>query len=81
MNCPESVLFGQIVRSLRKEKGFSQEKLAELSNLDTTYISMIERAVRVPTIRTIFSIAQALDVPASKLIQMVEEKKRSLPSL
>lgn len=73
MKCLEAVIFGNVIRTLRKERGLSQEKLAELSNLDMTYISMIERAVRVPTIRTLFHLARALEVPAGDIIAKVEK--------
>ena len=36
-------IIGDNVRNLRKEKGLSQEKLAELANVSRNYISMIER--------------------------------------
>ena len=72
MKCLEAEIFGQVIRRLRREKGLSQEKLAELSDLDTTYISMIERGVRVPTIRTVFSLARGLGVNASELLLRVE---------
>lgn len=36
------VNFGQRVKELRLSKGYSQEKLAELSDLDSAYITEIE---------------------------------------
>lgn len=74
MKCEEAIRFGRVVRQLRKEQGLTQEKLAELSDLDTTYISMIERAARIPTIRTLFALARALHVSASSLISATEEE-------
>ncbi|WP_155267773.1 helix-turn-helix domain-containing protein [Ruminococcus albus] len=37
-------LFGERVRSLRRYKKLSQERLAELAGVHTTYIRQIERA-------------------------------------
>mgnify|MGYP000188352887 CR=1 FL=1 len=67
--------FGQILKQLRKEKGFSQEKLAELCDLDRTYISMLERGKRQPTLTTIYVIGKVLDVYPPLLIDTAIKKK------
>lgn len=46
----------------RKEKGLTQEKLAEKANLDRTYISGIEREKRNLTISSLETIIIALEV-------------------
>jgi len=66
-------LFGKIVRLLRTQKGLSQEQLADLCDLDRTYISLIERGLRQPTLKTIFRIASSFELPPSELIRRVEE--------
>ncbi|WP_226603243.1 helix-turn-helix domain-containing protein [Bacillus cereus] len=43
----------------------SQEELAFNSVLDRTYISLLERGKRKPTISTLFSLASALNIPPS----------------
>ena len=48
------------VKRLRKERGWSQEDLADEAGLDRTYISGIERVVKNPTISVIERIAVAL---------------------
>jgi len=60
--------FGKILQELRKEKGFSQEELAHKCSLDRTYISLLERGQRVPTITTLFKIANSLDITPEDLI-------------
>lgn len=65
-------LFGKVVRQLRIQKGLSQEKLADLCGLDRTYISLIERGLRQPTLKTIFSIANSLQITPSDLIHHIE---------
>lgn len=60
--------FGQKVQSVRNERKISQEKLAELSELDRTYISSVERGKRNISILNIIKIADALNVPASSLL-------------
>jgi transcriptional regulator with XRE-family HTH domain len=66
------LLFGQTLRKYRLQKQLSQEKLAELANLDRTYISQIERGLKSPSIPTTIAIARALDVEAHLLIAEVE---------
>lgn len=67
-------IFGIIIKDIRKNKSISQEKLSEKTGLDRTYISLIETGKRNPTLTSICKIAQALDIKASELIQLYEEK-------
>ena len=67
-------VFGKVLRKLRVGKKLSQEKLAELCDLDRTYISLLERGLRQPTISTLFKIADALDLPPSELVKKVEDE-------
>jgi transcriptional regulator with XRE-family HTH domain len=66
-------IFGKVLKKVRIEKGLSQEKLAEYCMLDRTYISLLERGLRQPTLKTIFSIANALEISPTVLIQEVEK--------
>ena len=69
--------FGRVLRSLRSEKGISQEKLAELSGLDRSYVSLLERGLRQPSLETLFSIGDSLDVSPSEIVRMVEKDSRA----
>lgn len=62
-------IFGLNVHKYRKEKGLSQEKLAELAGLHRTYIGMIERAERNITLCNIEKIAKALQVDIKDLLE------------
>lgn len=62
------VLFGEVVRNLRKAKGFSQERFADHVGIHRTYIGGIERGERNPTLTTIYRIAGGLGVPARDLL-------------
>jgi len=66
---PITVRFGQRIRALRKELGLSQEALAELCDLDRTYISDIERGLRNVALRNIETLAEALGVSLSDLFK------------
>ena len=48
------------MKRLRKERGWSQEALADEAGLDRTYISGIERRVKNPTITVVDRVAVAL---------------------
>jgi transcriptional regulator with XRE-family HTH domain len=71
MQSHESVLarFGQRLRELRLRKNLSQEALAELAQLDRTYISGIERGKRNPSLRNLISITNALEISLASLFE------------
>ncbi len=50
--------FREVLKEIRKEKGFSQEKLAYACEMDRTYISMIERGVSSPTLTKLVEISR-----------------------
>lgn len=63
------VSFGKKVRLLRKEKGLSQEALADLSGIDRSYMGHIERGSQNITLLKLHQIAKALEVPAYELLR------------
>ena len=60
--------FGQKLQKTRKSKGVTQEELAVMIAMDRTYIGLIERGDRNPTVRTLYKIAKALKVDSSELL-------------
>jgi len=65
-------IFGEVLKEERNKKDISQSELANLAELDRTYISLLERGLRQPTIETVFKLAEALNLNASALIQKME---------
>ena len=65
--------FGVVLRQLRVEKGLSQEGLALEAGLDRTFVSMLERGLRQPTLSSLFVLAAALQIPASRLVWLTEK--------
>ncbi len=59
--------FAMKLKIERLKRGLSQEKLAELSNVSSSSISLIERGVQSPTVETVGAIAKALDIEIYKL--------------
>lgn len=53
-------LFGQRMAELRKQKGLTQEHLADAVEVHRTYIGFIEQGKRNPTILNIYKISKAL---------------------
>lgn len=62
---------GNRIRQLRIKKGFSQEKLAELSELNTSYIGQVERGEKNPSVDTVYSIATALGIDLAYLFKNI----------
>ena len=66
-------VFGKVLVEYRTKSGLTQEKLAELAGYDRTYISLLERGLRQPTLTTIFDISKALGLSPTQLIKSIEE--------
>jgi transcriptional regulator with XRE-family HTH domain len=71
-------IFGKILKSARIKKNLSQEELAFQSDLDRTYISMLERGIHQPTLETIFKLSSALKISPSSLVKLVESEFNTL---
>jgi transcriptional regulator with XRE-family HTH domain len=63
--------FGGGVRLLREAKKLSQEDFAELVNVHRTYVGMIERAEKSPTLGTVAAWAKAFHIRPSELLAKV----------
>ena len=68
------IAFGQVLRELRKEAGLSQEGLAFEAGIERNFVSLIERGINQPSIRVIFKLSAALQISASTMLSLVEEK-------
>ena len=69
--------FGRVLRGMRRRASFSQETLALECDLDRSYISILERGLHQPSLRTVFKLANVLGVPPSDLVKGVEKKHPS----
>ena len=63
------LLFAQRLRTLRQEKGLTQEKLAELIGKTTEHISFLERGERSPSFEVLFDLARVLHISVASLIE------------
>jgi transcriptional regulator with XRE-family HTH domain len=69
-----AIVFGRILQEKRQEKGLSQEQLAQLCGLDRTYISLLERGLRQPTLNSLFSISKGLGISPCVFIELLEKQ-------
>lgn len=69
---PPGTAFGQVLRTLRRQRKLSQEALALEAGLQRNYVSLIERGVNQPTITTIFKLSAALNLSPSSVVLEVE---------
>lgn len=72
MKNPLQVRFGQLIQRRRKQAGVSQEQLAELAGVHRTYVGLLERGKRVPTIVVVQKLAKALETTMVSLISELE---------
>jgi transcriptional regulator with XRE-family HTH domain len=63
-----NVLLARNLRALRKQRGWSQEVMAEECGLHRTYVGAIERGERNVTLDTLNLLAHALGVTSAELI-------------
>ena len=66
--------FGRLARRRRAEAGLSQEALAGMAGLHRTYVSLLERGRRAPTIDVLSRLAAAL---GTTMVSLVEELERA----
>jgi transcriptional regulator with XRE-family HTH domain len=71
----DHVALGRAIRELRKQRGLSQEGLAEAAGMHRTYVGGIERGERNVSFANILRLADALGVPASLLLAHYERIK------
>lgn len=70
---PKSLLpLACVIKKRRVALGFSQEKLAEQCGFDRTYISMLERGMRNPSLQNLFKLAEGLETSVSRLTEIYD---------
>jgi transcriptional regulator with XRE-family HTH domain len=65
------------VKSLRKQRGLSQEALADLANINRISMGNIEQSKNSPTLDQLNKIAEALAVPVSELVREEPDAAKS----
>jgi XRE family transcriptional regulator, regulator of sulfur utilization len=68
---------GLTLRRQRDARHWSQEKLAEVADLNRSYIGELERGEAIPSLLTLLKLAHALDTTPSLLLQEAEAQERA----
>ncbi len=56
------------IKKVRQTRNISQEQLAEMINVNQTFVSQLERGIRVPTVAMLEQIADVLDCSVDGLL-------------
>lgn len=67
-----SQAFGDALKQLREERGMSQEAAALTCGIDRAYFGRLERAAKVPTLTTLWRIADGFGTRPSELLKRAE---------
>ncbi|NHC41064.1 helix-turn-helix transcriptional regulator [Bacillus sp. MM2020_1] len=68
-----SVRFGNVLKKLRNAQELSQEVLADRCCRHPSYISLLERNLKNPSLDTIVALAIGLDMKASEMLKEIEQ--------
>jgi transcriptional regulator with XRE-family HTH domain len=69
--------FGLALRRQREARRWSQERLAEVADLNRSYVGELERGEAVPSLQTIGKLAAALEVGLGQLLSEAEQLDRA----
>ena len=71
---------GQRVRELRKQRGFSQERLGSQSSLSGKFIGEVERGEKSISIDSLYKVSVSLGVPLGQLTNVARSRRATVPS-
>lgn len=64
---------GLLIKAQRKQRGWSQEELAHRAELHRTFVSSIERGTKNATINSVHTLAKAMDLTVSELLNGLKQ--------
>lgn len=65
----DKVELGAKIREVRKECGYTQEKLAEMADIGTMYLGEIERGEKMPSLKIFIQLIECLNVSADYILR------------
>ena len=60
---------GKRINEVRKDRGFTADKLSELCNINATYLRQIEGGVKMPSLPVFIDICNSLRISPDYLLQ------------
>ena len=66
-------LIGSRIKNLRRTKGYSQERLAEITRINPKYLSSIERGKENPTLDLFIRLSRGLKVGMHEIFRVEQE--------
>jgi transcriptional regulator with XRE-family HTH domain len=70
--------FGALVRRMRLERAYSQERFGEVAGLHRTYVGMVERGETNVTLATAYRVARGLGVDLSSMLAELERSRNDI---
>ena len=67
-------LFGEIIRRLREERGWTRVRLGRKAGMNPTYIGYLERGCNTPTLKTVITLSEVLQTNAADVLREVLER-------
>ncbi len=67
-----SDIFRNNLKFYRNKQGYTQERLSEICNISTDYLSQIERGKRTPSFKRMELLAKALNIEVYKLFMPLQ---------
>ncbi|MFD0826411.1 helix-turn-helix domain-containing protein [Neobacillus sp. M.A.Huq-85] len=64
---------GEVIKRLRKELGYTQEKLAEESKLNRTYTGELERNEKEPSLYVTFKLAKGFGLEPDQFVKIIAD--------
>ena len=74
MQKPLKARIGDVLREKREKLGMSQEEFAARAGVDRTYVSILERGLKSPTLETLEKICEALGTLPERVIETARRK-------
>ncbi len=76
-----NLALGYVVAELRRQSGKSQEVMGFEAGLDRSYISLLERGLRSPTLDSLFALCPVLGLSVSQLLILTERKLEEMDAI
>jgi transcriptional regulator with XRE-family HTH domain len=72
----DAARFGAIVARLRTKRGWTLADLSRASGMNATWLGVLERGGNMPSLATIFKLAEVFGVAAAELVREVGDARR-----